>query len=107
MQTRLLTYDEFKETQMSPKRVEDSQPTDDFWDYVAAIPAEDFGIFDCREGQVTHVYRMGDQYEHVLINSQYEGVAMVIVISLAEQSVFGHFLLDVNPPGTRPPEETA
>jgi len=105
MQTRKLTPDEFKATQMSPARVEDSTPTPAFWLYVQAISAEDFGIFDCREGNVTHVYRMGDQFEHVLINSQYQGVAMVIVVDLSSNSVHGHFLLDVNPLGTRPPEE--
>ncbi|MAE21593.1 MAG: hypothetical protein CMK92_04105 [Pseudomonas sp.] len=105
MQTRKLTPQEFKDTQASPERVQDSTPPDGFWEYVEAIPAEDFDIFDCREGQVTHVYRMGDAYEHVLINSQYQGVAMVIVVELATSSVYGHYLLDVNPPGTRPPEE--
>ncbi|SIS45081.1 MAG: hypothetical protein C9355_02535 [Thalassolituus maritimus] len=107
MQTRLLTPEEFKATHFSPARVEDSTPTPDFWIYVQAIPAEHFGIFDCREGQVTHVYRMGDEFEHVLINSQYQGVAMVIVVDLSSNSVHGHYLLDVNPPGTQIPEENA
>ena len=68
MQTRKLTPQEFKDTQASPERVQDSTPPDGFWEYVEAIPAEDFDIFDCREGQVTHVYRMGDAYEHGMLN---------------------------------------
>ena len=103
--TRKLSPEEFKATQNAPQRVTDSTPPENFWDYVAAIPAEDFEIFDCRAGQVTHVYRMGDDYEHVLINSQYQGVAMVVVTDLKQSSVYGHFLLDLNPPGTRIPED--
>jgi len=104
MQTNKLTPEEFKATQINPKRVEDSTPPVYFWAYVESIPAEDFEFFDCRDGQVTHVYRMDDQYEHVLINSQYQGVAMVIVVDLKQGEILGHYLLDVNPPGTRPPE---
>lgn len=103
MQTRLLSVDEFHATRINPQRVTDSVPPADFWDYVAAIPVDDFGIADCREGQVTHVYRMGDQYEHVLINSQYQGVAMVMVVDLQAGSVYGHMLLDLNPAGTKEP----
>ena len=55
MQTRKLTDEEFNATRNAPLRVEDSAPPLDFWSYVEAIPAEDFGIADCREGKVTHV----------------------------------------------------
>jgi len=70
----------------------------------SAIPPEDFAFADCRAGNVTHVYRMEDKYEHVLINSQYQGVAMVIVVDLQSQSIYGHMLLDLNPAGTKEPE---
>lgn len=104
MQTRLLTVEEFHATRQAPQRVHDSAPPANFWEYVESIPAEDFGIADCRDGSVTHVYRMGDQYEHVLINSQYQGVAMVIVVDLQTGSIYGHMLLDLNPAGTKEPE---
>lgn len=103
MQTRLLTPAEFHATRINPVRVADGTPPLNFWDYVGAIPAADFGIADCREGQVTHVYRMEDRYEHILINSQYQGVAMVIVVDLQAGEVFGHMLLDLNPAGTKEP----
>ncbi len=103
MQTRLLTPDEFHATRINPVRVTDGTPPLNFWDYVAAIPAADFGIADCRAGQVTHVDRMEDRYEHILINSQYQGVAMVIVVDLPVGGVFGHMLLDLNPAGTKEP----
>lgn len=107
MQTNKLTFDEFQATRAAPQRVFESVPPENFWDYVESIPAEDFDIFDCRDGSVTHVYRMGDAYEHVLINSQYQGVAMVVVVDLKTQEIYGHYLLDLNPAGTRPPEESA
>jgi len=105
MNTRLLTKQEFDATRFEPKRVDTGEPPMDFWAYVEAIPAEDFGVADCRDGQVSHVYRMGDQYEHILINSQYQGLAMVVVIDLNEKRVYGHFLLDINPVNTQVPEE--
>lgn len=101
---KLLTQAEFNATRMNPKRIDSGSPLIDIWEYVAAIPAQDFGIADCRAGNVTHVYRMDDQYEHVLINSQYQGLAMVLVLDLNNQSVLGHHLLDINPPGTKVPE---
>ncbi|UTW47333.1 hypothetical protein [Bacterioplanoides sp. SCSIO 12839] len=104
MQTRLLSKEEFDATRSQPQRVNDGEPPADFWTYVESIPAEDFGVADCREGQVSHVYRMGDLYEHVLINSQYQGLAMVVVIDLNEKRVYGHYLLDINPVNTQVPE---
>ena len=104
MQTRLLTVDEFHATRINPQRVTDSVPPANFWEYVQSIPAEDFGIADCRECNITHVYRMNDEYEHVLINSQYQGVAMVIVVDLKAAAIYGHMLLDLNPAGTKEPE---
>ena len=99
MNTKRLTPEEFNATRNNPVRVTDAgEPVVDFWEYVSQIPAEDFGVADCREGNVTHVYRMGDDYEHILINSQYQGVAMVIVIDLKAKAVLGHHLLDINPP---------
>ena len=105
MSVRLLSREEFEATRFEPKRVDAGEPPVNFWAYVESIPPEDFGVADCREGQVSHVYRMGDQYEHILINSQYQGVAMVIVVDLATASVYGHFLLDINPVNTQVPEE--
>lgn len=97
MKTRLLNAEEFAATRLEPQRVDGGEPPLDFWPYVEAIPAEDFAHADCRAGQVSHVYRMGDQYEHVLINSQLRGLAMVIVIDLQQQRVYGHHLLDISP----------
>lgn len=100
METRLLSKEEFDQTRSQPQRIEAGEPPVDFWQYVEAIPPQHFGVADCREGQVSHVYRMGELYEHVLINSQYQGIAMVIVIDLMTKKVFGHYLLDINPVDT-------
>lgn len=105
MQTKKLTNEEFSATRNAPQRVEDSTPPENFWEYVSAIPVTDFEVFDCSAGNVTHVYRMNDEYEHVLINSQFQGVAMVIVVNLKTNEIYGHYLLDLNPPGTRFPTE--
>ncbi|MDF1639907.1 MAG: hypothetical protein VB958_11985 [Thalassolituus sp.] len=104
MMTRRLTPEEFAATRINPQRVNSGQPVPHLWQYVEAIPVADFCGFDCRTGAVTHVYRMNDQYEHILVNSEFVGVAMVIVVDLVQQDIYGHFLLDINPPNTEIPE---
>lgn len=100
MEVRKLTTEEFAETKVGkPEKIEAGEPLFDFWPYVEAIPAEDFGVYDCTAGIVGHVYRMGDLYEHILIQSQYAEIAMVIVLDLKTQQVYGHYLLDIRPRG--------
>lgn len=97
---RKLTAEEFAETKVGkPEKIEAGEPLFDFWAYVEAIPAEDFEQNDCTAGVVGHVYRMGDQYEHVLIQSQYAEIAMVLVLDLPQKKVYGHYLLDIRPRG--------
>ena len=104
METRLLDYSEFKKTQSNPTRLTSGEPSINFWDYVESIPVEDFQEFDCRAGNVSHVYKMDNGYQHILINSEYQGVAMVVVINDEANTIFGHYLLNINPPGTRRPD---
>lgn len=100
MNIRKLTAEEFNATKLGkPEKIDAGEPPFDFWAYVEQIPAEDFGEYDCTAGNVGHVYRMADQYEHVLIQSQYEGIAMVIVLDLQNKEVYGHFMLDIRPRG--------
>ena len=100
METRKLTAEEFGATKIGkPEKIEAGEPVFDFWAYVEAIPVEDFAAYDCTAGIVGHVYRMGDQYEHVLIQSQYAEIAMVLVLDLAKKEVYGHYLLDIRPRG--------
>ena len=100
MQVRKLTTEEFAATKIGkPEKIEAGEPLFDFWPYVEAIPVEDFGSYDCSAGVVGHVYRMGDQYEHVLIQSQFAEVAMVLVLDLANKEVCGHYLLDIRKRG--------
>lgn len=100
MDIRKLTTEEFSATRVEkPVKIEAGEAPFDFWAYVENIPAEDFAGNDCTAGVVGHVYRMGDQYEHVLIQSQYAEIAMVLVLDLAAKSVYGHYLLDIRPRG--------
>lgn len=100
MNIRKLTAEEFAATKIGkPVKVEAGEPPFDFWSYVEGIPAEDFGEYDCTAGTVGHVYRMEDQFEHVLIQSQYAEIAMVLVLDLQKKEVYGHYLLDIRPRG--------
>jgi hypothetical protein len=100
MKTRKLTAQEFAATKTGkPEKIEAGEPLFDFWRYVEAIPAEDFEQYDCTAGIVGHVYRMADEFEHILIQSQYAEIAMVIVLDLKAQQVYGHYLLDIRPRG--------
>jgi hypothetical protein len=42
---------------------------------------------------------MEDKYEHVLIQSQYAEIAMVLVLDIEKKEVYGHFLLDIRKRG--------
>lgn len=100
MQVRKLTTEEFAATKIGkPEKIEAGEPLFDFWAYVEAIPAEDFGEYDCTAGVVGYVYRMEEKYEHVLIQSQYAEIAMVLVLDLVNKEVYGHYLLDIRPRG--------
>ncbi len=100
MNTRKLTAEEFGATKIGkPEKIDAGEPPFDFWAYVEAIPAEDFAGNDCTAGVVGHVYRMSEQYEHALIQSQYAEIAMVIVLDLVKKEVYGHYLLDIRPRG--------
>ncbi len=100
MQVRKLTTEEFAATRIGkPTKIEAGEPLFDFWAYVEAIPAEDFGEYDCTAGVVGYVYRMEEKYEHVLIQSQFAEVAMALVLDLVNKEVYGHHLLDIRKRG--------
>ena len=68
-----------------------------FWDYVDAIPPEDFEGYDCSEGSVTHVWQdASESFQHVLVDSQDKNVFMVVVLDVVNGRVFGHRLLELN-----------
>lgn len=75
------------------ERKTDGSPVVNFWPYFDAIPATDFESHDCSAEAVDYVCRMGDAYEHVLVNSMTPNVFMAIVIDLKEKAVLGHRLM--------------
>jgi hypothetical protein len=93
-----LTDADFQATFAPPmQRLEaDEQPPFDFWEYFDAIPAGDFGAYDCSDGDVDYVYRdASGRFEHVLVNSDDRDVFMVVVLDRALERVHGHYLLDL------------
>ena len=93
-----LDEDTFRKTYVQPiqRLGEDCAPPFEFWSYVDAIPESDFQSFDCSKGQVDWVYQLGDQFQHVLINSTTRNVYMVIVLDLANSLVSGHRIVNLN-----------
>ena len=94
-----LNYPDFKST-FGEKMIQlefDKTPEINFWPYVEQIPNEDFEGYDCSEGNVQWIYRSDDgSFEHVLIDSKEDkDVFMAIILNIKEQSVLGHFLLDL------------
>ena len=78
-------------------RAEGDSPFD-FWPYVESIPDADYNGYDCREGEVTNVWRSENGfYEHVLVNSKDDSnVFMVVVLDLRKSCVTGHRLLNLS-----------
>jgi hypothetical protein len=96
--TRKLSEDEFRAMLSAPtQRVGmDVEPPFDFWPYFEEIPPEDFEGYDCSEGAVSYIWKVGDdRYEHVLVNSDDKDVFMVIVLDRTAAAVAGHHLLDL------------
>ncbi len=74
-----------------------ASPPFDFWEYFDAIPPVDFRGHDCADGVVDSVWQTsGGRYQHVLIRSKEKNVSMVLVLIVPDQTVYGHFLLDLN-----------
>lgn len=69
----------------------------DIWPYVSHVPAVDFSGHEVSEQFVEHVYRSADDlYDHVLVMTYTKNVYLVVVIDLAADSIYGHYLLDLN-----------
>jgi hypothetical protein len=96
MHVNRLTVEKFKATQFDVQKLKEGNPPFEFWSYVEEIPKEDFDGADCRKGDISHVYQMGQSYQHVLIQSQHQGVAMALVLDLKNSTVYGHYLLNLN-----------
>ena len=96
---RKLNEDEYKAT-VTPNPVSispDEAPPFDFWPYFDAIPLEDLGGHDFSGGEVPYAWRMpGGSYEHVLVGCPTPNVFLVLVLDVADRSVTGHHLLDLN-----------
>lgn len=98
MNVTLLDETSWRATFIEPIRrlTEEAVPVVDFWPYFEAIPADHFESHDCSEGEVDYVYRMGNRYDHVLVNSTTPNVFMAIVVDLDERCVPGHRLINFN-----------
>ncbi|QEL15126.1 hypothetical protein [Limnoglobus roseus] len=99
MQTRQLTDGEFKAT-MTPKMqnvTETATDVLDIWRYVASVPAADLEGHSVYDRFVEAVYRSDDdRFDHVLVMTMTKNVLLTVVIDLAQDSIFGHRLLDLN-----------
>jgi len=94
-----LSEREFKTTMGSPMRRfgPEAEPPVDFWPYFEAIPLADFEGHNCTEGSVTYVWEHPEgRYQHVLVNSEDKNIFMALVLSVKDQLVLGHHLLDLN-----------
>jgi hypothetical protein len=95
-----LTEAEYKSTMGSPMTL--LQPEDPFravplGEYVASIPHVDHEGHDFSDLVVEKVYREPtNRVLHVLIASRTDNVFLVIVVDEPGQSIYGHYLLDLN-----------
>jgi len=98
MSTHLLDDEAFRRT-FGEKMVRvpsDGDAPFPFWDYVDAIPGEDYQGYDCSAGCVSWVWRGDDgRFEHILIDTREDrDVFMVVVLDLSKKEVVGHRLMD-------------
>jgi hypothetical protein len=95
----LLTEDAYKATMGTPMTLvspDDLRPVQ-LGDYVRSISGDDFEGHDFSSHDVEKVYRdPGARWLHVLVASRTPNVYLVIVVDEPGQSVYGHYLLDLN-----------
>lgn len=69
----------------------------DVWPYVSVIPQEDLRGHQIWDQFVENVYRdASNRYDHVLVMTQTKNVYLVVVVDLARDDIYGHYLLDLN-----------
>ena len=67
-----------------------------FWEYVDAIPPEQYDGYECRSPVIERAYRDGSgQWDHLLLNTHDENVFMVVLIDRHSATVVGHHLLNL------------
>ncbi|HEX4069909.1 MAG TPA: hypothetical protein VHX68_02015 [Planctomycetaceae bacterium] len=96
---RRLTESEFKATLTHKMHDVTKSATDvlDVWPYVESVPAADLEGHSIYEHFVEVVYRSDDGcYDHVLVMTRTENVYLTVVVDLANHSIHGHRLLDLN-----------
>src|SRR5690242_17206305 len=97
MTIRHLTGAEFRATITPPMQdVTTSGDADlDIWPYVELVPVAELEGHSIDDVKI--VYRSGDgRFEHVLISTGTKNVFLVLVVDLANKSIAGHHLLDLN-----------
>jgi hypothetical protein len=98
--TNLLTDEAFHSTMVDPMKAppkDGEEEPCDIWQYIEAIPDEDFAGFSIADCDVETVRRTGDhRFDHVLIPTKTKNVYLAVVVDLPSNSVFGHHLLNLN-----------
>ena len=101
MEVKELTGEEFKAT-FSEKMNDVTTSANaeiDIWEYVELLEKERYFINDCiiENGIVEKVYRdSNNAFDQILIATAKKNVYLIIIVSLADKNIFGHYLLDLN-----------
>jgi hypothetical protein len=99
MQTQQLSEHEFKAT-MTAKMHDVTEATSnvlDIWPYIDSVPAIELDGHSVYDRFVELVYRSDDGcFDHVLVMTRTKNVYLVVVVNLAQDSIYGHRLLDLN-----------
>lgn len=67
------------------------------WPYVDSVPAADLEGYSIYEDFVEQVYRSRDgRFDHVLVMTRTKNVYLVVIVDLGRESIFGHYLLNLN-----------
>jgi hypothetical protein len=68
----------------------------DIWPYVEVAMAAEFADQNTSRWDVRHVYREAEnRYQHVFVRTHRRRLFLVIVLAVADQSIVGHYVLDM------------
>lgn len=100
MSVKSLTKDEFLVTFSEPMKDvtgEESGALIDIWPYAEEALAQEVPDVSVDDADVDYVYLSGDgNYHHVGIWYGEPNIYLVVIVNLADASIYGHRILDLN-----------
>ncbi|WP_086458119.1 hypothetical protein, partial [Leptospira venezuelensis] len=96
---KLLKENEFRKSISNPAELKEGYDriTTNFWEYYDEISKNDFKGISFSNHEVSNIYRMDNDYDHILISAEtHKNIFLVLVNDHSKNIIIGHYILDLN-----------